>query len=174
MKLLLKWGSITFGVLLLTLLIYNFLPQKPLPTDKKVDKLVVEKSKRQLLVFSKNELLKTYPISLGFGPVGHKEAEGDGRPPEGIYFINDKNPESGYYLNLGISYPNRQDTENAKKKGFSPGGDIKIHGLRNGLGFLGKLQRSYDWTHGCIALTNPEVKELFDHVPVGTEIEIKK
>lgn len=174
MNKLLKYCGLTLVGLFILLLIYNIWPEKPLPENKKIDKLEVVKSKRQLLVYSQNELLKIYDVSLGFAPVGHKEVEGDGKTPEGIYFINDKNPNSGYHLNLGISYPNQADIEKAKALGKSPGGDIKIHGLRNGLSLIGKCHRHFDWTHGCIAMTNQEIKELFDNVPLGTEIHIKK
>ncbi len=153
---------------------YNIWPEYPLPSDKKIDRIVVDKAQRRLSVFSNSKLIKTYKISLGFDPIGDKEFEGDGRTPEGIYTINDKNPNSGYHLNLGISYPNSEDIKSADKQGKSPGGDIKIHGLRNGLGFIGKLHRMFDWTLGCIALTNSEIRELYDNVPIGTEIEIKE
>jgi len=97
---------------------------------------------------------------LGRNPVGHKEFEGDKKTPEGIYTINDKNPNSGYYKNLGVSYPNAQDIENAKKLGKPAGGDIKIHGIRNYCGIIGKFQRWADWTYGCIAPTNREMEEI--------------
>ena len=170
----LKFTIIITVAIFLGLIIYNALPEEALPTDKKITKIIVEKSKRQLKVFSDTMLLKTYEISLGSNPLGHKQYEGDGKTPEGKYIINDKNPNSGYYLNLGISYPNSQDIKYANSINKSPGGDIKIHGLRNGIGFIGKLQRLFDWTQGCIALTNTEIKELFDNVPIGTKIEINK
>ena len=75
-------------------------------------------------------------------------------------------------MNLGVSYPNEEDIAYANSRGKSPGGLIKIHGIKNGLGFIGKFHRLVDWTQGCIALTNREVKELYEHVPVGTVIEI--
>ncbi|MGX3045979.1 L,D-transpeptidase family protein [Helicobacter sp. T3_23-1056] len=116
---------------------------------------------------------KTYHIALGGNPQGHKAQEGDSKTPEGEYLIDSKNPKSRFFLNLGISYPNRADLAEAKARGVSAGGDIKIHGLRNGLGFLGKL--SYvagDWTDGCIAVLNDEIKELYESVKVGTKIMI--
>ena len=99
----------------------------------KVNLIVVEKSKRQLALYHNNELLKTYKISLGKNPAGHKQFEGDSKTPEGIYHIDSKNPKSKYFLNLGISYPNEKDKENAARHNKSAGGDIKIHGLPNGL-----------------------------------------
>ena len=125
------------------------------------------------MAYSNGQLIKTYKISLGKNPIGDKEFEGDKKTPEGIYFINAKNPNSGYYKNLGISYPDKQDIEVSKKLGKPTGGDVKIHGIRNGIGFISKFQRWYDWTAGCIALTNQEVDELYNSVDVGTKIEIK-
>lgn len=125
-------------------------------------------------VYSANEILKSYPIALGFNPIGHKQFEGDGKTPEGVYTINDKNPNSAYFLNLGISYPNAEDIENAEKAGKAPGGDIKIHGMKNGMPDIGSFHKITDWTLGCIAVSNTQIQELFDNVPIGTEIEIKK
>jgi len=166
--------SLAYGLifLLFGLLAYYFFPEKKLDTSKKIDKILVVKHKRELTVFSKGEALKTYKISLGGVPVGKKEFEGDQKTPEGIYMINDKNPNSDYHLNLAVSYPNGSDSLHAINLGKSPGGEIKIHGLPNGYGFIGKFQRFSDWTLGCIALTNPEIEELFYNVPIGTEIEI--
>jgi len=160
-------------VLLLSVIIYYFYPDKKLPQNTTIDKIVVLKSTRQLQAFSNGQLVKTYSIALGLNPGGNKEFEGDKRTPEGLYTINDKNPNSGYHKNLGISYPNPEDIYKAKEKNKSPGGEIKIHGLRNGLGFIGKFQRWIDWTHGCIALTNNEIDELYQLTPLGTPIEIK-
>lgn len=154
------------------LLVYYFYPEKRLPEGVHIDKLVVYKSKRQLLAYSGGEMIKTYTISLGGEPVGHKQFEGDKKTPEGIYYINDKNPNSGYHKNLGISYPNKKDVAYAKQHQKSPGGDIKIHGLRNRTGIIGKFHRWKDWTLGCIALTNQEIDELYAAVPIGTVIEI--
>lgn len=154
--------------------IYNYEQEKPFPADKPVTGIIVEKGKRKMYLLSGDEVIRTYRISLGFNPSGAKEFEGDGKTPEGSYIINDRNPNSGYYLNLGISYPDETDIKQARAKGKNPGGDIKIHGMKNGFGFIGKFHRLYDWTHGCIAVTNREMKELFDNVPLGTEIVIKE
>ncbi len=125
-----------------------------------------------MFVYSKGKLLKTYRVSLG-KVKGKKRFEGDSKTPEGVYYIDSKNSKSQFYLNLGISYPNKGDTRYARKFGKSPGGLIKIHGLKNGLGFIGKFHRFFDWTRGCIALTNKEIKELYKATPVGTQIIIK-
>lgn len=140
----------------------------------KVNLIVVEKSKRQLSVYNNHEKLKTYKISLGKNPIGHKQFEGDGKTPEGIYYIDGKNPKSRYFLNLGISYPNEKDKEYAAKYNKSAGGDIKIHGLPNGFSMAKPLFDIYgDWTQGCIAVSNEDIAELYEIIDIGTKIEIK-
>lgn len=166
----LKHILFVFIVLLITYLLW---PEPKLDSNKKVTHIEVLKSERILNLYSGDELLKSYSVSLGRQPVGKKEFEGDLKTPEGLYYINDKNPNSSYYLNLGLSYPNQQDKEFAEHLDKSPGGQIKIHGMRNGFGFVGKLHRLFDWTLGCIAVTNSEMKELYDNVPIGTKIEVK-
>lgn len=149
-------------------------PGKPLPKGKTIDKLVVYKSKRKMEAYSEGKLLKTYTIALGKNPVGHKQFEGDNKTPEGLYTINARNPKSGYHKNLGVSYPNTSDKAYAEKQGKSPGGHIKIHGLRNDSGYIGKFHRFKDWTAGCIAVTNAEVDELYTAVKKDAEIIILK
>ena len=95
------------------------------------------------------------------------------KTPEGTYFINDKNPNSSYHKNLGISYPNKENIENAERVEKKAGGEIKIHGIRNKIGFVGKFHRWIDWTLGCIAVTNKEIEELYRAVKIGTRVEIK-
>ena len=164
------WLTVFFAIAGLTT--YYFYPEDKLPDNAQIDNIVVYKSKRQMLVYSNGQLLKTYKISLGRQPIGVKEFEGDKKTPEGVYFIDDKNPNSGYHKNLGVSYPDKDDKENAKRLGKSAGGNIKIHGIRNRIGFIGKFHCWFDWTLGCIAVTNAEIDELFRAVKVGTRIEI--
>lgn len=166
-------GTIIFLVFLLIAVAgyYNY-PEKELPAKCDVDSIVVYESKRELGAFSEGKLLKVYKVSLGRNAIGHKVFEGDMKTPEGLYFIDSKNPQSGYHKNLGISYPNNIDVINARNIGKKPGGQIKIHGLRNGAGYISKFQRFRDWTNGCIALTDKEVDELYFHVQVGTPIYI--
>ena len=159
--------------MIVSLLIYYFLPDPKLPANIIIDKILVLKSKRQLLAYSKRKLIKTYSIALGFSLKGKKEFEHDGKTPEGIYFIDSKNAHSVCYKNLGISYPNAQDKAFANKYSQQPGEAIKIHGLPNGKGFFGKFHHWFDWTNGCIAVTDAEVDELYIHVPLGSVIEIK-
>jgi murein L,D-transpeptidase YafK len=141
--------------------------EKPLP---KIDLILVEKSSRIMSIFHKGTKIKTYKIALGFDPIGHKEQEGDGKTPEGVYFVSHKYPNSQFYLALQVSYPSQK---NAKKKGVSAGGQIMIHGLGKTFSWLGKLHVNRDWTLGCIAVTNEEIKEIYDATVTGTKIEIR-
>lgn len=161
------FGLIGFG------LIFYFKPFKPLDKSVSIDKVIVIKHKRRLDLISNNQIIKSYKISLGRVPKGHKEYEGDKKTPEGLYVINDKNPNSGYHKNLGISYPNERDKKYADSIGKSPDGLIKIHGIKNGFGWIGRFHLLFDWTLGCIALTDKEIHELFENVEIGTPIEIK-
>jgi murein L,D-transpeptidase YafK len=139
---------------------------------KNVDSIVVEKSLRRLTIYYRQEKLKSYQVALGHNPVGDKQYQGDMRTPEGLYKIESKNPNSAFHKNLGISYPSDADRADAKRLGKPPGGDIKIHGLQNGYGYIGKAHLLRDWTYGCIALTDEEVDELYAATPVGTTILI--
>ena len=138
----------------------------------KADFIKLEKSKRLLTLFSKGKELKVYRVSLGPVPVGKKEKQGDYKTPEGKYIIDYKNPQSQYHLSLHISYPNKEDKLNAQKMGFSPGGDIMIHGLGKHFNWMGKAHIFFDWTLGCVAVTDEEMDEIWKLVPEGTSIEI--
>lgn len=165
--------TISLILLSCSLLIYYFYPIQKIPAGISIDKIIVYKSKHTLEAYSNNQLIVTYKIAIAKNPVGAKEYQGDLKTPEGAYTINDKNPNSGYHKNLGISYPNAQDIARAKQLGKPTGGDIKIHGLKNGQGYIGKFLRWKDWSNGCIALTDEEVDELYDHTLIGAIIEIK-
>ncbi|MEW6186902.1 MAG: L,D-transpeptidase family protein [Thermodesulfobacteriota bacterium] len=138
-----------------------------------VEKVLIEKKERRLTLSSKGQALKTYKIALGGNPVGAKERHGDHKTPEGTYLIDAKNRDSQYHLSLHISYPNERDKKRAKALGVSPGGDIMIHGLKNGLGWVGDSHTGKDWTRGCIAVTDEEIEEIFRLVPIGTPVEIR-
>lgn len=155
-------------------IIYYFFPYTSIPQGVAVDKIVILKSQRKLLAYAQGLVVRTYTVSLGRNPIGAKVYEGDYKTPEGSYVINEKNPQSSFHKSLGISYPNQQDLANARQLGKPPGGDIKIHGLGNDLGFVGRFQRWKDWTTGCIALTNEEIDDLYMHTQLGTQVEIKK
>ena len=135
--------------------------------------ILVQKQERKLSLYHNEKLLKTYSVRLGANPQGAKQIEGDGKTPEGRYFIDSKNPNSRYFLNLGISYPNNADKIRASALNKSAGGDIKIHGLPNGFGFADALFAKFDWTNGCIAVSNAAMQELYEVVEVGTAIVIE-
>src|SRR5882757_2505891 len=121
----------------------------------RADRIVVHKARREMLLLLGNSLLRSYRVSLGRDPVGHKEREGDGRTPEGRYVIDRRNPKSRYHLALRISYPNEADRARARELGGEPGGDVMIHGLKDG------VRRDDDWTQGCIAVTDEEMDEIW-------------
>lgn len=137
------------------------------------DSIVVEKSLRRLTLFSGGYAVRTFDVALGQKPVGPKERVGDFRTPEGLYTIDYRNPFSRYHKALHISYPNAADLARAQTQGVTAGGDVMIHGLVNGEGAMGSDHRAYDWTNGCVAVTDEEVDELWNEVPVGTPIRIK-
>jgi murein L,D-transpeptidase YafK len=135
--------------------------------------VTVLKSQRELILMKDAQVLKTYRVSLGPHPVGAKNREGDGKTPEGNYTLDRRNPRSRYHLSLHVSYPDAGDIARAQRLGVAPGGDIMVHGLPNGLGWLGGLHRYWNWTNGCIAVTNPEIEEIWELVPTGTHVEIR-
>lgn len=138
-----------------------------------IDRIVVEKSQRTLSVYSNQERLRQYKISLGKSPIGHKEKEGDHKTPEGIYSISAKKPNHKFHKALAISYPNQKDKENATRKGHSPGGGVLLHGYEPHLSWVSQNHPLLDATRGCILLTNPEMEQIFNATPIGTTIEIK-
>ncbi|HNN27561.1 MAG TPA: L,D-transpeptidase family protein [Agitococcus sp.] len=141
-------------------------------THADIDLVKVVKSQRQMWLLEQGKIIKQYTIALGANPVGHKQQEGDERTPEGRYILDYRNPNSGYFKSLHVSYPNKQDLANAKAKGVDAGGMIMIHGQRNGFGWAAKLTQLKDWTNGCIALNNQDMQEVWDLVKIGTPIEI--
>lgn len=133
-----------------------------------VTRAEIYKSKRLLLLYSGNQVLKTYHMNLGYAPVGNKEYEGDGKTPEGLYYIDRRNPNSRYHLSVGISYPNEADKARAEAQGVQVGSDIFIHGL----GPEGRAANRPDWTAGCIAVTDSEIEEIYSMLRDGTPIMI--
>lgn len=144
----------------------------PLPPGTRVDLLVVQKSERRMLLYSDGAVVRSYAIALGHDPLGPKRRQGDHRTPEGWYLIDEHNPNSAFHRSLHVSYPSARDAARARAAGYSAGGDVMIHGTRNGLGWLGRLHRAADWTDGCIAVTDSEMDELYALVPDGTPIYI--
>jgi murein L,D-transpeptidase YafK len=137
------------------------------------DRVIVHKKERTMDLIEGRQVIKTYKIALGGNPIGPKTRQGDHRTPEGIYVIDRRNPQSQFHRSLHISYPNAGERERARKLGVSPGGDIFIHGLPNGYGFLGAAHRARDWTDGWIAVTDQEIEEIWTLVENGTSIEIR-
>ena len=137
------------------------------------DSIVVEKQKHTLTLYQSGYPIRTYLVALGKQPTGDKLRIGDNRTPEGVFRIDFKNPQSKYHKALHISYPDAAHLARANALGVAPGGDIMIHGLPPQFATLGAEHRTFDWTEGCIALTNAEIEEIWRAVPAGAVIEIK-
>ncbi len=149
-------------------------PMRPMPPSPpltgQIDRIVIEKAARRMYLLQDGETVRTYRIALGFSPEGDKLRQGDGRTPEGEFTIDRRNTESAFHLSLGLDYPQREDLIRARAGGYSPGGDIFIHGQPNAL--PDGLKIKGDWTAGCIALTNAEIREIWAVTPIGTKVEI--
>ncbi len=145
----------------------------PAPASRRADRVVVLKREHKLQLFAAGSAFKTYSVALGRGGLQPKRQQGDGRTPEGKYVIDRRNEHSQFHRSLHISYPDASDRKRARALGVSPGGDIFIHGLPNGQGWIGAAHRKMDWTDGCIAVTNEEIEEIWGLVPNGTPIEIR-
>jgi murein L,D-transpeptidase YafK len=139
----------------------------------RADYILIEKAKRRMTLFHEGEVIRQYRIGLGKGGLAPKVREGDGRTPEGVYRISGRNPDSAYHLSLRISYPGPDDIKRARMLGVSPGGDIMIHGYENGTAPDERSRLPKDWTLGCIAVTNTEIREIWKLVPDGTPIAIR-
>jgi murein L,D-transpeptidase YafK len=158
---------LAFGALTMTL------STQPHGTPQKADSILILKNEHVLKLLAGGKVIRTYKVALGSGGLAPKEREGDGRTPEGHYVIDAHNAVSHYHKALHVSYPNPEDRARAAKLGVSPGGAIMIHGLPNGMGAIGAAHRLYDWTLGCIAVTDDEIDEIWNLVPVGTPVEIR-
>ena len=142
---------------------------KPLHADR----VVVLKKERTLQLLSQGRVVKAYRVALGGDPVGPKARQGDHRTPEGAYVLDSRNVHSQFYKSIHISYPSTRDRAAARAQGVSPGGDVFVHGLPKGYGWVGASHRLKDWTDGCIAVTNEEIDEIWAAVADGTPIEIR-
>ena len=140
---------------------------------EQADLVLVEKSNHRLTLFKNGKTIGAYSVVFGGNPIGHKERQGDGKTPEGRYMLYNKNAHSRFYKSFHISYPNASDIAQAKAKGVSPGGDIMIHGQKNGFGWISPLAQSMNWTKGCIALKNDDIDRLWMQIKVPVPIEIK-
>ena len=143
------------------------------PRSEWADRIVVEKKKRKLELYREQTLIASYDVALGANPTGHKQREGDGKTPEGVYKINARNPDSAFHLSLHISYPNEADRAAAGARGENPGGLIVIHGGSRLIDDHTGQLRLADWTEGCVAVTDDEIEEIWSRVPTGTPIEIR-
>ena len=137
----------------------------PLADPVNADQVLVVKSQRILTLLSQGKVIRTYKVALGGTPVGAKEQQGDHKTPEGRYVLDRRNSKSRFYKSIHVSYPNEQDQQKAAKNGTSSGGDVMIHGLPNGFGWLGATHRAMDWTDGCIVNTY----NYLDLVPKGRD-----
>ncbi|MBZ0127717.1 MAG: L,D-transpeptidase family protein [Rhodobacteraceae bacterium] len=168
-RLILLAALVLAGLWLLS--VYGPEPLPPPPVRGHIDLVVIEKSARRLLLFQNGTQVREYRIALGFTPEGDKDREGDGRTPEGRFRIDRRNAASAYHLSLGLDYPHSEDRARAAAGGYSPGGDIFIHGQPNALFGLATLP--YDWTAGCIAVSDAAIEEIWQLTPIGTEVEIR-
>ena len=144
----------------------------PSPGFQTADRVVLDKAERRLTLYRDGRELKTYRVSLGLRPTGHKQQEGDFRTPEGKYLLTRRNPDSEFFLSIQVSYPGPDDLATAHKNGVSPGGLIMIHGLPNIMKYSRDRYLSTDWTDGCIALSNEDMLEVWLLTQPDTPIEI--
>jgi murein L,D-transpeptidase YafK len=142
-------------------------------SEQTADMVLVEKSKSRLYLMRQGEAFVSFRVAFGSNPKGHKQEQGDGRTPEGRYMLDYKNAGSAFYKSIHISYPNAKDREEARKRGVNPGGEIMIHGQKNGYGRLSILVQRFNWTNGCIALSDRDMDAVWNAVEPGTPIEIR-
>lgn len=147
--------------------------QRATPANEKADRVLVLKHQHLLQLLCGGRILKEYKVALGGSPVGPKTRQGDHKTPEGIYVLDSRNPKSQFYKSLHISYPTLEQRAAARKRGVSPGGDVFVHGLPHRYHTMGAAHRLYDWTDGCIAVTDEEMDEIWLAVSDGTPIEIR-
>jgi len=141
--------------------------------QQQANRIVIEKSQHRMTLFAGSNILRIYRIAIGRGPTGPKLEQGDNKTPEGDYTVDGHNAHSAAHRSLHLSYPNAEDRARAAKARVSPGGDIMIHGLPNGQGYIGTSHSATDWTYGCIAVTDEEIEEIFTLVPNGTKVHIQ-
>jgi len=159
--------------LIITVLATSWLARPALASNTPVvDRVIVDKSERQLYLMHGQQVLRSYPVSLGKNPTGHKLREGDQRTPEGQYRLDWRNADSRYHLALHISYPGPLDLKIASRNGTRPGGNIMIHGLPGKFADGAKVLLDLDWTDGCIAVSNQAIEEIWQLVADNTIIEI--
>lgn len=149
-------------------------PNVPSPGFRHVDFVLVKKSENRMYLLKEGQVVREYHVSLGKNPVGHKVQEGDFRTPEGRYNLMYKNPKSRFFRSIMLNYPNERDIEMARRRGVNPGKHIVIHGQPNEhFGPYDGVANAFNWTDGCIAVTNPEMMDIWKLVDVDTPIEIR-
>jgi len=169
----LVWVLAALSLLIAGLFVFAHLPPRGLPADTHADRLVLLKSEHKLLVMQRGRTVATYRVALGQHPEGPKQADGDGRTPEGVYVIDYHVEDSPFGRALHISYPSSADWDRASRKGVDPGRRMLIHGLPKRLVLLGRLHRWLGWTDGSIGVTTREMRQLYRAVPDGTTIELR-
>jgi len=137
------------------------------------DRILIVKGERKLYLLQDDRVLKTFDVALGLIPNGAKEREGDFRTPEGEYHVEAKNPDSDYFLAIKVSYPNARDIAHARALGVDPGGQIMIHGQPNNPKYDERRYQNWDWTDGCIAVSNSDMVDIWLMTSESTPIEIR-
>jgi len=169
-------GIIIIGIVIWTNVMArwgNGSPPAPYPADQQADLIVVNKAARHLVLMRQGRVIGSYAVSLGAGAdQGAKRREGDKKTPEGRYLIDGRNPHSRFYLSLHISYPDLNDLQRGKAGGYKPGENIMIHGVPNGWGWFSAIFSHFDWTDGCIAVSNADMQQIWARVPTGVAITI--
>jgi murein L,D-transpeptidase YafK len=172
-----RFFSARLTIAVIFVLVLLFLPEvstgQSFLNEDKVDLVLIEKSKRTMTLYHQGQEVKSYNIALGRDPVGHKLMQGDQKTPEGVYFIDYRISNSVYHKALHVSYPNMADVERAKALGVSPGGKIMIHGMKEDKFWMGSVHYLFNWTNGCIAVTNSEIEEIWALVSDWTTVEIR-
>jgi murein L,D-transpeptidase YafK len=147
-------------------------PPLPAPAEAQADLVEVFKGERRMELKRAGQTIRRYRVALGFAPERHKERQGDGRTPEGSYTVDARNPQSAFHLSLRVSYPDEADKARAASLSLSPGGDIYIHGQPNGWRKFLVGHPAKDWTTGCVAVTDAEIREVWSLVPTGARVVI--
>ncbi|MEN7343446.1 MAG: L,D-transpeptidase family protein [Pseudomonadota bacterium] len=156
----------------ITAVLMTFSPQAFSADLPVADFVRVDKSDRTLTLYRGDEVLRQFPVALGFEPIGDKEQEGDNKTPEGRYRLDHRNTESNFFLSIRISYPSADDVASARSRGVKPGGQIMIHGQPNEPKYSTGYYASTDWTNGCIAVSNLAMIDIWLMTEVDTPIEI--
>jgi murein L,D-transpeptidase YafK len=147
-------------------------PPPSTPAEAQADLIEVFKGERRMDLKREGKTIRRYRVALGFASERHKECEGDGRTPEGSYTVDARNPRSAFHLSLRVSYPDQSDRARAASLGVSPGGDIHIHGQPNGWRKFLVGHPAKDWTTGCVAVSDAEMREVWSLVPTGVRVVI--